>query len=78
MIQIGVGGVTPEVTEAVSEALYARELVKIGVQKNCPVTVKEAAVTCAERTRAALVQTIGRKFVLFKENLELPNGIDLP
>ncbi len=78
LIQIGREGVTPEVSEAVSEALKARELVKINVQKTCPADVREAAQMCAERTRSALVQTIGRKFVLYKENLELPNGIDLP
>ena len=78
LIQIGREGVTPEVVEALSEALRARELVKAGVQKTCPTDVKETAIQCAERTRAALVQTIGRKFVLYKENLELPEGIDLP
>ena len=78
IIQIGRDGVTPEVTDAVSEALRARELVKVNVQKNCLYDVKETAQMCAERTRSAVVQTIGRKFVLFKENLELPNGIDLP
>ena len=35
IFQIGKSSLTPEVTEAVSEALEARELVKITVLKNC-------------------------------------------
>lgn len=35
IFQIGKSSLTPEVTQAVSEALEARELVKITVLKNC-------------------------------------------
>ena len=35
IFQIGKNGLTPEVTEAVGQALEARELVKISVLQNC-------------------------------------------
>ena len=35
IIQIGKSNVTPELTAAVSEALEARELIKISILKNC-------------------------------------------
>ena len=35
IINIGKASLTPEVTEAVQEALYKRELIKVGVLKNC-------------------------------------------
>ena len=35
IIQLGKGGLTPENTKAVDEALAARELIKISVLQNC-------------------------------------------
>ena len=35
VFQIGKSGLTPEVTEAVSEAFNTRELIKLAVLKNC-------------------------------------------
>ena len=65
-VQIGKEGVAPEVTEQVSEALEARELVKVNVQRNCLEDVKEIAQTLSERTRSDVVQVIGRKIVLYR------------
>ena len=76
-VQIGKEGVAPEVTEQVSEALEARELVKVNVQRNCLEDIKEIAQTLSERTRSDVVQVIGSKFVLFKRNEQNPK-IALP
>ncbi len=67
LLQIGKGGVTPEVTQAAAEALEARELIKVSVLQNCTEDVQEIAQTLAERTRSILVQVIGKKIVLYKE-----------
>ena len=64
IINIGKSSLTPEVTEAVSEALEKRELVKIGVLKNCLDDPKEIANVLAERTKSEVVQVIGKKIVL--------------
>lgn len=66
--QIGKTSLTPEITEGVSEALEARELIKINVLKNCTEDIHVLANTLAERTRSELVQIIGKKIVLYKES----------
>ena len=77
VLQIGKSSLTPEFTEAVSEALEARELIKINVLKNCTEDPNALAATLAERTHSEVVQVIGRKFVLFRVNPEKP-VIELP
>ena len=66
VLQIGKSSLTPEFTEAVSEALEARELSKINVLKNCADDGRELAQRLAERTRSQVVQVIGRKIVLYR------------
>lgn len=67
VFQIGKSGLTPELTEAVSEALEARELIKISVLKNCLDDSRQLAQMLAERTHSQVVQVIGRKIVLYRE-----------
>lgn len=67
IFQIGKSSLTPELTAAVSEALEARELIKISVLKNCLDDSRELAQMLAERTRSEVVQVIGKKIVLYKE-----------
>ena len=66
IFQIGKSSLTPEVTEAVNEALQARELIKITVLKSCLDDIREISRVLAERTRSEVVQVIGRKIVLYK------------
>ncbi|MBR2521022.1 MAG: YhbY family RNA-binding protein [Oscillospiraceae bacterium] len=70
VIFVGHSGVTDSVVHQAEEVLTARELVKGTVLENAPVTAREACDELAERTGAAGVQVIGRKFVLFRENPE--------
>ena len=66
VFQIGKSSLTPEITQAVDEALEARELIKITVLKNCLDDGSAIASTLAERTHSEVVQVIGRKIVLYK------------
>lgn len=77
VFQIGKSSLTPEVTDAVSETFHTRELVKIAVLKNCMNDPKEIAEILAERTGSQVVQVIGRKIVLYKENKD-HKKIELP
>lgn len=70
IFQVGKNSMTPEFTKAVSEALKARELIKISVLKNCADDPKELAGILAERTRSQVVQVIGKKIVLYREGKE--------
>ena len=51
IFQFGKSSLTPENTKAISEALEARELIKINVLQNCADDANEIAQTLAERTR---------------------------
>ena len=78
IMQIGKSSMTPEVTSAISEALEARELIKINVLQNCMDDPKEIAAMLAERTRSQVVQVIGKKIVLYKEGKDDKKKIVLP
>lgn len=66
--QVGKSSLTAEITKGISEALEARELVKISVLKNCMDDPKEIAQIVSERTGSQVVQVIGKKIVLYKES----------
>lgn len=68
IFNIGKSSVTPEFIEGIREALEKRELIKIGVLKNCADDPKELATLIAERSGAQVVQVIGKKIVLYKES----------
>ena len=77
IFQLGKSSLTPENTQAIAEALEARELIKINVLKNCAYDPNELAQIVAERTHSQVVQVIGKKIVLYKESknkkkIELP------
>lgn len=78
IFQIGKFSMTPSLTEAVSEALEARELIKLSVLQNCGDDPKELAQILAERTHAQVVQVIGKKIVLYKEGKDNKKKIVLP
>jgi len=77
IFQIGKSSLTPSVTDAVSDALEKRELVKVSVLKNCFDDPKELADMVAERTHSAVVQVIGKKFILYRPSKKAPK-IELP
>lgn len=77
VFQVGKSGLTPEITEAVLEAFNTRELIKLAVLKNCLEDPKEIAAVIAERTHSQVIQVIGKKIVLYKENKD-HKKINLP
>ena len=70
IFQIGKGGVTEEICRQVSNALEARELIKLRVLQNSDLTAREAADEIALGTSSDVVSVIGTKFVLYKESTE--------
>lgn len=68
IFQVGKSSLTPELTEAISEAFHNRELIKIAVLKNCMDDPREIAEMVSERTHSQVVHVIGKKIVLYKEN----------
>ena len=78
IFQIGKSSLTPEFTDAISQALEARELIKINVLQNCADDPKEMAQMLAERTRSQVAQVTGKKIVLYKEGKDDKKKIVLP
>ena len=52
IFQIGKSSMTPGLTQAIAEALDARELIKISVLQNCADDPRELAELVAARTRS--------------------------
>lgn len=70
VFQIGKSSLTPEITTAITEALEARELIKITVLKNCMDGTGSIASILSERSHSEVVQVIGRKIILYKQAKE--------
>ncbi len=74
----GKASLTEENLKNVDEALTARELIKLGVQKNCEDSAKEIAEAIAAHTKAEVVQVIGKKIVLYREGKDDKKKLELP
>ena len=66
IFQVGKGSVTPEMIEALDQALEKRELIKVSVLKNCADDPRSIAEVVAERTHSQVVQVIGKKMVFYR------------
>lgn len=69
---LGKGGLNDNVINQADTALTARELIKGKVLENCELSSREAADMIAEATNSDVVQVIGSKFVLYRENEDEP------
>ena len=72
ILQIGKGGVSENLITQVDDALRAREIVKIRVLETAFMTPAEAAAIVSEATGSEVAQVIGTKFVLYRENRDIP------
>ena len=78
IFQIGKGGISEEMCKQISNALDARELIKLRVLDNAEYMPREAAEEIAEAVGAEVVTVIGTKFVLFRVSSKEKNRkIDL-
>ncbi len=77
VIQLGKEGITDAFINQVNETIEKRELVKVHVLESCALPIDEVADIVAMRTRSEFVQSIGRKFVIYRKHKEKP-VIELP
>lgn len=68
IMQIGKGGISENLKKTVSDALEARELIKLSVLENCDCTPRESAEALADAVGADVVGVIGRKIILYRES----------
>ena len=65
VFQVGKEEIGPALIKTTADCLAARELIKMKVLDNSPLTAREAAQQLAEQTGADVVQVIGSRFVLY-------------
>ena len=66
IFQIGKYGISENLIKQLSDALEARELLKITVLETAPDTVKSLGEKIADSTNSICVQTIGNKITLYR------------
>ena len=69
IMQVGKGGIGENLIKTVSDALEARELIKLSVLETCEYSPKEAANELAALTDSDVVGVIGRKIILYRESV---------
>ena len=72
IMQIGKGGITENLITTISDALEARELIKLRVLENSEETPRSAAEALAEAVGADVVSVIGTRFVLYRASKKNP------
>lgn len=77
IFQVGKGGINDHLIRHVSEALEARELIKVSVLNNQDGDPREIGAAIAEAAKAELVQVIGKTIVLYRESKD-HKTIELP
>jgi RNA-binding protein len=66
--EIGRGDLDEALVAGIGQALKARELIKVHVQRGSLYTAREAAETVADALKAEIIQVIGGRFVLYRHN----------
>ena len=69
---IGKEGLSPSVLQAVGEAYAHTELVKVRVERSCPLERREAGRAVAAATDSHLVQVLGRTLLLYRPQPQEP------
>ena len=70
VMQIGKCGISENLIKTVSDALEARELIKLTVLDNSIESPRSAAEALADATGADVVAVIGKRFVLYRESVK--------
>ena len=77
IVHIGKEGITPNVLQQIRDILEARELIKVKLLDTNLLDCKETANQICEKVLAEYVQSIGNKFIIYKESRE-NKQIELP
>ncbi|MFD0705581.1 YhbY family RNA-binding protein [Alloscardovia venturai] len=78
LLLIGKNNITETVVSQADQLLEDHELIKCQLQEGALLSTKEAATELADMLNAAVVQTVGHRFVLFRaSSKDLKNPIKL-
>ena len=68
IFQVGKGEISDAMIASIDEALKKRELIKLEVLEASDLTARDASEVLSVATGAEVIQCIGRRFVLYREN----------
>ena len=71
--QVGKGGISDALVKTVSDALEARELIKLSVLETSSSNARETADELSRLTGADVVGVIGRRIILYRESSKTEN-----
>lgn len=77
IFQIGKGGISDNQVEQISNALEARELIKITLLNTLPTDKYTVAEELSNKTNSEVVHVIGNKVTLYRKSTKNPK-IELP
>ena len=66
--QVGKGGISENMIKSFSDALEARELIKISVLNNTEESPRDIAISLEQLLNAQTVEVIGKKIVLYRRS----------
>ena len=66
--QVGKGGINDNLIKSLSDALEARELIKVSVLNNVENEVKDIAKELSTKLRAQTVTCIGKKIIIYRKS----------
>lgn len=72
IVYMGKEGLTENVIKEMDQCLESREIIKVKLQEGCILEPKAVANEVAEKLNAEFVQSIGRKFCLYRMSHTLP------
>ena len=72
IMQVGKDGINANMIKTVSDALEARELIKMRALENSGMTSREAAEELAAAVGADVVSVVGTRFVLYRRSEKNP------
>lgn len=72
VVYIGREGITEALLQSLEEAYARRELLKVKVERSCPLDRHEAGQQLAEASDSHLVQVLGQTLLLYRPDPEEP------
>lgn len=70
--QLGKADITNSLVDVLDKALTAHELIKVDVLKSVETPIMEVALDLSSKLNAEIIQIIGHKIVLYRQNKENP------
>ncbi len=74
---VGKEGLSENCITSITQALTAREAIKIAVLQNCDLTAREVADEIEKTIKADIVSVMGKKIIVYKYSAHAKKHIDI-